>query len=182
MIPAASSPISAEISPISAVLSPIPALLSRSPIGGPAVADSAMPIVAWLTKHRKTLLNIVKHYETLVKHCATSENVVKHCQQLVKHHETLKTLWNIMTLKTLWNITKHSDTRHSMRRYRRSMRRHRCSRGVSGDVGNCGVCITPQTCDRVTNHGDMGTFSKPDHSRVQHHCFLLHSLYNNADV
>ena len=32
------------------------------------------------------------------------------------------------------------------------------SAGVSGD---CGVGITPQMCNRVTNHGDMSTFSKP---------------------
>ena len=38
----------------------------------------------------------------------------------------------------------------------RSSRRYR--RGVSGD---CGVGITPQMCNRVTNHGDMSTFSKP---------------------
>ena len=38
----------------------------------------------------------------------------------------------------------------------RSYRRYR--RGVSGD---CGVGITPQMCNRVTNHGDMSTFSKP---------------------
>ena len=31
-------------------------------------------------------------------------------------------------------------------------------RGVSAD---CGVGITPQMCNRVTNHGDMSTFSKP---------------------
>ena len=34
-------------------------------------------------------------------------------------------------------------------------------RGVFGDIGDCGVGITPQMCNRVTNHGDMGTFSKP---------------------
>ena len=39
----------------------------------------------------------------------------------------------------------------------RSYQRYRC--GVSGD---CGVGITPQMCNRVTNHGDMSTFSKPD--------------------
>ena len=33
--------------------------------------------------------------------------------------------------------------------------------GVSGDIGDCGVGITPQICNRVTNHGDMSTFSKP---------------------
>ena len=38
----------------------------------------------------------------------------------------------------------------------RSYRRYR--RGVSGD---CGVGITPQMCNRVTNHGDVSTFSKP---------------------
>ena len=32
-----------------------------------AVADATMPIIARLTKHRKTLLNIVKHHETLVQ-------------------------------------------------------------------------------------------------------------------
>ena len=41
----------------------------------------------------------------------------------------------------------------------RSYRRYRC--GVSGDIGDCGVDITPQMCNRVTNLGDMSTFSKP---------------------
>ena len=41
----------------------------------------------------------------------------------------------------------------------RSYRRYRC--GVYGDIGDCGVGITPQMCNRVTNHGDMSTFSKP---------------------
>ena len=70
-----------------------------------------------------------------------------------------------------------------MRRYRRSMRRRRrldaetsalgaatsaiarsyrrYRRGVSGDIGDCRVGLTPQMCNRVTNHGDMSTFSKP---------------------
>ena len=39
--------------------------------------------------------------------------------------------------------------------YRRYWRR------VFGNIGDCGVGITPQMCNRVTNHGDMGTFSKP---------------------
>ena len=34
-------------------------------------------------------------------------------------------------------------------------------RGVYGDIGDCRVGITPQICNRVTNHGDMSTFSKP---------------------
>ena len=33
--------------------------------------------------------------------------------------------------------------------------------GVSGDICNCGVGITPQMSNRVTNHGDMSTFFKP---------------------
>ena len=41
----------------------------------------------------------------------------------------------------------------------RSYRQYR--RGVSGDIGDCGVGIPPQMCNRVTNHGDVSTFSKP---------------------
>ena len=41
----------------------------------------------------------------------------------------------------------------------RSYQRYR--RGIFGDISDCGVGITPQMCNRVTNHGDMGTFSKP---------------------
>ena len=41
----------------------------------------------------------------------------------------------------------------------RSYRRYR--RGVSGDIGDCGVGKTPQMCNRVTNLGDMSIFSKP---------------------
>ena len=48
-----------------------------------------MLIFARLTKNRKTLLNVVKHHETLVKHSDTSWNVVKHREPLVKYHETL---------------------------------------------------------------------------------------------
>ena len=81
-------PIPAAPSPISAELSPIPT------IGGRAVADMATPIVARLDKHHKTLLNIVKHHETNVKHCDTSWT-------------TSETSWN--TLRTLWNIMKHSS-------------------------------------------------------------------------
>ena len=68
-IPVASLPISAGLLPISTGLSPIPEV-----IGSPAVADSAIAIVVRLTKHRKILLNIIKHHETLVKHC---DNIVK---------------------------------------------------------------------------------------------------------
>ena len=46
----------------------------------------------------------------------------------------------------------------------RSYRRYR--HGVSGDIGDCGVGITSQMCNRVTNHGDTSTFSKPGLSMV----------------
>ena len=62
-----------------------------------AAARSVMPIVARLTKHRKTLLNIVKHHETLVKHCDTSWNVRNHREPLVnimKHFKHCETSWN----------------------------------------------------------------------------------------
>ena len=36
-------------------------------------------------------------------------------------------------------------------------------RGVFGD---CGAGITRQMFNRVTNHGDMGTFSKPDWKEI----------------
>ena len=48
-----------------------------------------------------------------------------------------------------------------------SARWYQCSHGVSSDIGDCGVGITTQMCNRVTNHGDMGTFSKPGLSEVE---------------
>ena len=57
----------------------------------------------------------------------------------------------------------------------RSYRRYR--RGVSGDVGDCGVGITPQMCNRFTNHGDKSTFSKP--AALQHTRPLLTHLTSN---
>ena len=41
-----------------------------------------------------------------------------------------------------------------------SYRQYRCR-----DIGDRGVGITPQMCNRVTNHGDMSTFSKPAYSQ-----------------
>ena len=76
------------------------------------------------------------HSEPLVKH---HEPLVKHHETLLKHCETLEHLSFDATISAL-----DAD------------RRYRCR--VFGD---CGVGITLQMCDRVTNHGDMGTFSKP---------------------
>ena len=140
--------------------------------------DRRSPIVAWLAKHHKTLLNILKHHETHVKHR----------ELLVKHHETLKTLWNILkhssfdaTIPALDAKTLALDVDSAFRAATSAIawrsfdatisaldaeasarRRQRYCRGVSGDIGYCGVGITPQMCNRVTNHGDMSNFSKPD--------------------
>ena len=104
------------------------------------------------------LLNILKYHETLVKHCDTSCNIVKHREPVVKHHETLLkhcgTSRNTETLAIRCDaiVARCGDlgarlefpmiSARSLRRYRR------------------GVGITPQMCNKVTNHGDMGTFSK----------------------
>ena len=59
----------------------------------------------------------------------------------------------------------------------RGYRRYR--RGVSGDIGDCGVGITPQMCNRVTNHGDMSTFSKPARAQRYALCFVHLILFFN---
>ena len=46
-------------------------------------------------------------------------------------------------------------------------------RGVSCNIGDCGVGITPQMCNRVTNHGDMSTFSKPACGAVADFCGVI---------
>ena len=117
----------------------------RDPWGGRAGADAAMPIVARLAKHHKTLLNIVKHHETHVK-----------------HHETLKTLWNIMKHSSFDATISSLDAETSARWRRRSCGVTGDIGAVSGNIDDCGVGVTPQMCNRVTNHGDMSTFSKPD--------------------
>ena len=53
----------------------------------------------------------------------------------------------------------------------RSYRRYRC--GVYGDIGDCGVGITPQMCNRVTTHGDMSTFSKPACGVIDDPCIIV---------
>ena len=149
-------------------------------IGGRTVADAAMPIVARHAKHHKTSWNTSK----------ALWYIVKHREPLVKHHETLLTLWNIMkhssfgaTISALDAETSALDVETSAfgaatsaisRRsfdatisalhaetsaIARSYRRYR--RGVFANIGDCGVGITPQMCNRVTNHGDISTFSKP---------------------
>ena len=68
---------------------------------------------------------------------------------IVKHHETLfKTLWNIMNHS--YNIVKLLQHRPSMRRQQSSARRHRRSRWVSGDIGDCGVGVTELLIMEIT--------------------------------
>ena len=119
---------------------------------------------------------------------------MKHTLNIVKHHETLKTLWNTRTLVIrcddigarcgddcvrCGDIGARMRRRlRSMRRHRRSARRRRRSRGVTGD---CGVGVTPQMCNRVTNHGDMGTFSKPTPMQNPAKFFISHhELWTSA--
>ena len=65
---------------------------------------------------------------------------------------------------------------------RAELPRYRC--GVSGDIGDCRVGITPQMCNRVTNHGDMSTFSKPASSdNINCHCIqsTINKYANNIE-
>ena len=66
----------------------------------------------------------------------------------MKHLKHCETLLN--TLHSMWLY------RCSFRRRLRSMQRPR--RRV---FGNCCVGVSPQMCNRVTNHRDMGIFSRP---------------------
>ena len=144
-IPAVSTPISVELSPIP--------VTSRSLRWSAAVRS--------LMRRFRSLRDSLS-IENMVKHRKTSSNTCKTLWYFVKHR---KTLWNITKHLMLWNITKHLMSprfaqRHlrSAQWYRRSVQRHRRSRRVSCDIGNYGVGKTPQMCNRVTNHGDMGTF------------------------
>ena len=58
-------------------------------------------------------------------------------------------------------VRRSFDTTISVLDAETSTWQRRQSRGVTGDIGDCGVNITLQMCNRVTNHGDMSTFSKP---------------------
>ena len=91
-----------------------------------------------------------------------------------RYRRSMRRRWRSMWRRLrLWQRRRRSHRGHSMRRYGRSMRRpqrsalrRRRSRGVTGWYrrgvsGDCGVGITPQMCNRVTNHGDMSTFSTP---------------------
>ena len=104
-----------------------------------------------------------------LKHCETSRNS---CHSMRRYRRSMRrrrhSMWRRLRLG---QRRRRSRGGHSMRRYRRWMRRRRRSMrrrcsivarcGVTSDIGDCGVGTTPQMCNRVTNHGDMSTFSKP---------------------
>ena len=69
----------------------------------------------------------------------------------MKHHETLEHALFDATISALDAETSAlgaaiSDLARSFLQYQR---------GVSGDISDCEVGITPQMCNRVTNHGDI---------------------------
>ena len=89
-------------------------------------------------------------------HC---EPLVKH-EPLIKHHETLKTLRNIMNYSSFDATILALDAEKSALDAEMSAIAWSCRLYRRGVFGDCGVGLTPQMCNRVTNHGDMGTFSK----------------------
>ena len=143
-------------------------------------------------------LNIVKHCDTSWTTSETSWTTSK------TSWNTLKTLWNIMKHSSTRLLMRRYWTSIRRRRTWRGDRAVviRCDDigARCGDVcdraelpailvtrsyqqywytvlfGNCGVGITSQMCNRVTNHGGMGTFSKPDSSIDQRDNSLCNSV------
>ena len=89
----------------------------------------------------------------------------------MKHYETLEHSSFDATTSALDAGT--SAIARSNRQYRR---------GVNGDIGDCGVGITPQMCNRVTNHGDVSTFSKPARWLIQLHHLAHWSTFNTIAI
>ena len=80
----------------------------------------------------------------------------------MKHHETLKHLTFNETISALDAETSALGAETSaLGADTSALGAAMCSHGVSGNIGDCRVGITPQMYNRVTSHGDMGTFSKP---------------------
>ena len=82
----------------------------------------------------------------------------------MKHHEILEHLSFDATISALDAETSALDVETSAlgvatSAITRSYRRYQ--RIVFSDNGDCGVGVTPQMCNKVTNHGAMDTFSRP---------------------
>ena len=114
--------------------------------------------------HREPLLKhhepLVKHHETLLKHCETLELSSFDATISVLDAE-MSALGAAIAQRSFGAPILALDAETSApsaatSAIARSYWRYR--RGVFSD---CGVGITPQMCNRVTNHWDMGTFSKP---------------------
>ena len=88
------------------------------------------------------------------------------CHGLNFHRNLIRFFQMLVTMSsiTINNLCRDVGARAATLAIMRSYRRHR--HGVYGD---CGVDITPQMCNRVTNHGDTSTFSKPDPHQVHGH-------------
>ena len=86
----------------------------------------------------------MKHHETLVKCCETSRNT----RTLAIRCDDIGARCGDIGARRSDSSARHGDigARVEFR---------------MGDISDCRVGITPQMCNRVTNHGDMGTFSKP---------------------
>ena len=109
----------------------------------------------------------MKHHETVVIRCddigARCRNVGARCGEVCVWAATSAIARRSFDATISALDAETSAIARSYRRYQR---------GVSGNIGDCRVGITPQMCNRVTNHGDMSTFSKPV---IKFQCFVIFS-------
>ena len=109
----------------------------------------------------------MKHHETVVIQC---DDIGARCETSALDVETSAFVAATSAIaqrsfdETIWALdAETSALSAATSAIARSYRGYQ--RGVSGDIGDCGVGITPQMCNRVTNHRDMSTFSKPGTGR-----------------
>ena len=127
-------------------------------------------------KHCDTSWTTVKHHETLLKHCETSWNTRHSMQQYrrsMRRRQALNVETSAFGAPTSAIVRKSFDVTISALDAETSVlgaaaaalviawSYRRYWRGISGDIGDCGVGITLRMCNIVTNHIDMSTFSKP---------------------
>ena len=87
------------------------------------------------------------------------------------HHETLKHSPFNATISALNAETSVLGTATSVRSFRRY--RHR----VSGNIGDCGVGIIPQLCNKVTNHGEIAILVLFPNLRTSIWLHFIFSIY-----
>ena len=88
----------------------------------------------------------------LLKHFETSRNT----QTLIIRCDNIGAIYGDVEARC-GDIGARRGDRTELQQYRH---------GVFSDNADCSVGVTPQMCNRVTNHGDMGTFSKPGCSDI----------------